>query len=349
MSGTQGNRRSIISATVDFDAPGKQLGVLRVPHSVHRSAYGHIAIPIAVIKNGKGPTVLLTGGVHGDEYEGPIALSKLVRKLNTTDVAGTIIVIPALNYPAFMAASRVSPIDSINLNRAFPGNRDGTVTEMIAHYVTTELLPRAAYLFDFHAGGSSLHYLPSLLVPFYGQGDDSAEIDRLVEAFAPPRVIRYDAEKALSGEDRVISNYARQLGVKFLTGEFGGGSSVNIEGLRAVEGGVLRYLDASGVLQLNEQLHRESCRTARSDRPQSYTMDDPGLFAFANGPGFFEPAFQLGETLEDGAVAGHIYSNVRPWDEPETIRFRTGGLAICIRTFAQVKAGDCLGHLARPV
>lgn len=143
---------SMITSTVDFDKQGIQFGVLNVPHSVHRSAYGCIPIPIAVLSGGEGPTVLLTGGVHGDEYEGPVALSKLARRIDVAEINGRIIIIPALNYPAFQVASRVSPIDSINLNRIFPGRRDGSITEMIAHYVNTKLLPIADYLFDFHAG-----------------------------------------------------------------------------------------------------------------------------------------------------------------------------------------------------
>ena len=57
---------SLMSTDIDFDREGLNTGVIRVPHSVHRSAYGHLTIPIAVAKNGEGPTVLLTGGVHGD-------------------------------------------------------------------------------------------------------------------------------------------------------------------------------------------------------------------------------------------------------------------------------------------
>ncbi len=64
---------SRITATVDFDREGFHVGTLRVPHSHDRSAYGHIAIPVAVRKSRTGPTLLLTGGTHGDEFEGPIA------------------------------------------------------------------------------------------------------------------------------------------------------------------------------------------------------------------------------------------------------------------------------------
>lgn len=68
---------SLITSEVDFDADGKQTGFLRLPHSVHRSAYGWIPIPIVMIKNGDGPTALLISGNHGDEYEGQVALTKL--------------------------------------------------------------------------------------------------------------------------------------------------------------------------------------------------------------------------------------------------------------------------------
>ena len=73
--------RSLITSEVDFDKDGRQTGFLRLPHSVHRSAYGWIPIPIISIKNGDGPTILLMAGNHGDEYEGQVALSKLCRAL----------------------------------------------------------------------------------------------------------------------------------------------------------------------------------------------------------------------------------------------------------------------------
>ena len=68
---------SPISATVDFDATGVQHGHLVLPYSRDDAAYGAVMIPIAVVANGEGPTVLLTGGNHGDEYQGPLSLLKL--------------------------------------------------------------------------------------------------------------------------------------------------------------------------------------------------------------------------------------------------------------------------------
>ncbi|RDJ20004.1 hypothetical protein DWF00_20555 [Bosea caraganae] len=134
-------QRSLISSFVSFDGEGVRRGYLGVPHSVQESAYGHIAIPIAVAKRGDGPTLLLTGGVHGDEYEGPLVLYRLMRALAELDPSGRGIILPSVNHPAFLAASRVSPIDQIDLNRCFPGSRDGTATQAIAHYVAAVLLP----------------------------------------------------------------------------------------------------------------------------------------------------------------------------------------------------------------
>ena len=154
---------SRITSTVDFDKNGRQTGFLRLPHSVHESAYGWIPIPIVCLKNGSGPTVLLNAGNHGDEYEGQVTLMKLIRELKPEQVQGRIIFNPASNFPAAMAGRRTSPIDGGNLNRSFPGDPDGTVTQQIAWYISSELLPLCDAVVDLHSGGSSLMYVPSVL------------------------------------------------------------------------------------------------------------------------------------------------------------------------------------------
>ena len=151
---------SLIFTNVDYNAQGKQVDWLYLPHSVTRSAYGALAIPIAVIRNGDGPTVFLMSGNHGDEYEGQITLAKLIRELEPEQVRGRIIILPAANLPAAMAGTRVSPIDQGNLNRAFPGDPQGTPTWAIAHYIDSVLYPLADFHHDLHSGGSSLKYVP---------------------------------------------------------------------------------------------------------------------------------------------------------------------------------------------
>src|SRR6476646_5666593 len=107
-----------ISTDIDYERAGKQQGCLRVPYSHNLAGWANILIPITVVNNGPGPTLLALGGNHGDEYEGPVALMKLARTIESAQVQGRLIIIPALNLPAVMAGTRLSPIDGVNLNRA---------------------------------------------------------------------------------------------------------------------------------------------------------------------------------------------------------------------------------------
>ena len=78
-----------ITPTVDFEKEGKQVGWLRLPHSVTRSAYGVLTIPVAVIKNGSGPQILVTAGNHGDEYEGQVVLTRMIQDLKPEEIKET--------------------------------------------------------------------------------------------------------------------------------------------------------------------------------------------------------------------------------------------------------------------
>ena len=82
------SHRNPIHCEIDLDAQGKHAGYLRLPHSVHRSAYGWLPIPIASIRNGDGPVALVMAGNHGDEYEGQIIVSQLMREIGSRWSAG---------------------------------------------------------------------------------------------------------------------------------------------------------------------------------------------------------------------------------------------------------------------
>jgi predicted deacylase len=324
---------SLISATVDYDRDGVQTGVLRLPHSHDRSAYGHIPIPVFVAKRGPGPTLLLTGATHGDEYEGPVALMHLMRGLADGPLKGRVIVVPGLNFPAYLAARRVSPIDEVNLNRAFPGQSRGTPTQLIADYVERVLMPLADVAIDLHAGGSSLNYLPTLFVMRSSDPAKQAEIDRLAQAFAPPRMLVMD----MLGEDRTIDQAAARNGVLFLTGEFGGAATVSPEGVAVVRRGLAGVMGALGMAPPPESAGAP-IRRMEVRGEQHYI--------FAPRPGIFEPAFRLGDEVKAGQRAGLVHDLHEPWRTPTEVTFQGSGLAICIRTFARVEPGDCLGHLA---
>lgn len=328
-------KQSPVSTDLDFDRIGFQLGSIRIPYSHDRSAYGHIPIPVAVLKAGEGPTVLLTGGTHGDEYEGPVALMKLLQRMPTLNIQGRLIVIPALNLPAVLNASRTSPIDRGNLNRAFPGKPDGSPTELIAHFVESELLPRADLFIDIHAGGSSLSYLPTLIMmPPADQGRRPL-YERLARAFAAPYTIDFD----LLGETRTSGAAALRQDALFFTGEFGGCATCSAEGTRIVESGLHRVLGVFGLFE-------SDAAAETSVRESRFLKVEKENYLFADCDGIFEPTFALGDDVKAGALAGRIYDPRAPMKAPTTIFFQADGKIICSRTFATVEAGDCLGHSA---
>lgn len=231
--------QSLISTDIDYERPGLQNGTLRVPYSHDRSAYGHIPIPITVLKGGDGPTVLLTGGNHGDEYEGPVALMKLIRRLPSMSIKGRLIVVPALNFPAFINGSRTSPIDRGNLNRVFPGARNGHITEMIAHYADTELFPRADVVIDLHAGGASFNHLPTVLAA------PPADISRSAETVNADalRVARH-AQRAIA--DQAGAQQRRRLDVAVLLRQVKAVAAVGNGALR--ETAVYRVAGKTGIV-----------------------------------------------------------------------------------------------------
>jgi N2-acetyl-L-2,4-diaminobutanoate deacetylase len=112
-------RPSTAFTTIDLDKQGKQIGFLMIPHSPHDDAWGVTRVPLAVISNGAGPTVVLEGGNHGDEYEGPITICELIRELDPGEIRGRLILMPANNVHAVIAGQRTSPVDGLNFNRTF--------------------------------------------------------------------------------------------------------------------------------------------------------------------------------------------------------------------------------------
>ena len=174
-----------IRATLDFTAQGKQIGDLRLPWSGNEQPLGYHPVPVAVLKNGTGPTLLLAGGTHGDEYEGPAALMQLLHSFNPAQLQGRLIIFPVLNTPAVTAGARCSPLDDGNLNRAFPGNRSGGPTSMIAQFIEDVVLPECDAAIDFHSGGNACVFAPLTMV-YLGAGTADKQASNWLENLTLP-------------------------------------------------------------------------------------------------------------------------------------------------------------------
>lgn len=327
--------KSPVTPSFDLKAEGKQRGYLQLAHSVHRSAYGKLMIPVIAINNGDGPRILLTAGNHGDEYEGQVALMKLARRLEVTDVRGRVLIIPALNLPAVEAGERTSPLDGGNLNRSFPGNPLGTPTEQIAHFVESVLLAETDFVIDLHSGGTSLEFAAPTLVA--RREREPAAFDkqkRLIELFGAP--LTYLVEEATGNDPGMIGACVRQ-GVGHLTTELGGAGRVSIAGTRIAEAGVLRVLNELGAL----------ARPLETSAPaHTRLLKRGGLnstsFVYAVDRGVFEPLVELGDEVEAGQAAGLLHFHHAPWRAPEIYRFGAAGVVIAKFRSGRVEAGDSL-------
>jgi predicted deacylase len=303
---------------------------------VTRSAYGNIAIPAAVIKNGEGPSVLLMAGNHGDEFEGQIGLCKLIRALEPEDIRGRVIAVPGINLPAALASARVSPIDNVNFNRAFPGDPNGTPTYAIAHYVDSVLFPMVQFFLDLHSGGSSLDYVP--FVSMRTSADPALNVRALaaLKSFGAPVGMVW----AHTIDAGFAETAALRHGLVSLGGEFGGGGSVSREGLRIVERGIRRFLVHAGCMP-EEALPAEAPPSTRVVEVRSRDY-----FVLAPDAGLFEPLVALAATVEAGEACGQVHFVDDPGREPVVARFRASGTVISQRHFGRVERGDCVAHLA---
>ncbi len=326
---------SLITSDVDFDAASKHTGYLRVPHSVHRSAYGWLPIPVVLIKHGDGPTLVLTGGTHGDEYEGQIAIANLARSLKAQDIRGRVILVPMLNAPAAEAGLRTSPIDGGNLNRLFPGDARGGPTEMIAHYVEEVLMPMADFAVDLHSGGSSLFYLPTLL---RGQGHREDERDSLLKmqaAFDLPYAWVFTSGGGRQSTARTLMGAANRNGVVSIMAELGGAGTVTPDILAWTERGLRRILHALGMLP---EYVPEPAQGTRELHVQG------SIYAYE--PGVWEPRVALGDDVVAGDVVAVIHHPETPLMPPTKVTSPYSGIVLCQRAMAQVVRGDAVFQIA---
>lgn len=332
-------QRSRVTTDVDFDKDGKQVGHLRVPHSRDSSGWGSLLVPIVSIKNGEGPTILFTGGNHGDEYEGPVALMKLVQTLEPAAIQGRVIVIPGLNFPALMAGKRLSPIDGKNMNRVFPGRRDGTITEIIAHYVQTEVAPLADAVFDLHSGGYSMFMVPYASTLYLDDPVQMAAAVAAVRAFrAPMAMVMEEIETEGTLDASVIA-----MGKVYVGTELGGGGVLTPETVAIAETGIRNVLIHFGVME------GEPVTAAWRGRTESRMMEVPSLdnYVMAMAEGIYEPLRELRDAVEAGAAVGQIHFVDALAHAPMVLTANASGVLFCRRAPGRVEKGDVVAVVAR--
>ncbi len=323
-------------ADIDLDSPGHRTGHVRLVHSDDRHAFAVIPVPIAVLAGETpGPTAFLSAGNHGDEYEGQAVLQRLLRTLDPAALRGRLIVMPALNLPAVRAASRVSPLDGGNLNRAFPGSPDAGPTAALAAWVAAHILPRAHFACDLHSGGASARYVPCAYLHWGGDTEFRRRKLAAARAFGAP----YTVIAAAAGATGSMTAESDRQGVLMVATEFGGAATLDAATTRLATECLHRLLHHAGLLN-----------ASTPPAATRFIVLQPAAAApMAEHPGLFEPAARLGDTVAAGALAGTVWPLTALGSPGIDVRFPQAGLIVAERARPMVEPGDLLFRLGDEV
>ncbi|MDA8746959.1 N(2)-acetyl-L-2,4-diaminobutanoate deacetylase DoeB [Litoreibacter sp.] len=324
--------QSPVRPTIPLEAQDVHHGFLKLPYSRDDSAWGSVMTPITVIANGDGPTALLCGANHGDEYEGPIALQELAVSLNPNDISGRVIILPMMNLPAFSAGLRCSPIDGANMNRSFPGRPDGTVTQKTCHFIATVLVPQSDIVLDFHSGGRTLDFLPFAAAHILDDKVQEAACMAAMQAFNAPYSVRMLEIDNVGMFDTEVE----AQGKVFVTTELGGAGTATARSVAIARKGIRNLLIHADIL--SGEPERSDC--------VALDMPDERCFVFAETAGLVEYLVDLGDDVATDQPIARIWPSDRSGQEPKICKAACDGILAGRHSPGLIKVGDFAGLVA---
>jgi predicted deacylase len=283
-----------------------------------------VDVPIIIERSKyKGPTVLFTAGIHGDEVNGIEIIRQLISKGINRPKTGTIICIPIINIFGFIQNAREFP-DGRDLNRSFPGNKSGSLAARVAFKLMNEIIPYVDYCLDFHSGGSNRFNAPQIRI----EKNDSLLL-KLATVFNPPFVLKSTNLK------KTFRNSCKKKGVPLLL--FEGGKSNYIDSVVSNTGvnGSKRVLHHLGMLRSNFKV---------SSPKKSPIFISKSKWLRAPKSGMFKPTIKTGDFVEKGQVIGHITD---PYGKIN-YRYKSAfsGYIINVNESPLIYQGDALFHIS---
>lgn len=289
---------------------------------------------IHTIDSGKtGPEVLITAGVHGDEYEPMITAGKLVDELPVMLQRGRVIIIPCVNESAYQLRSRCGA-DGLDLARTCPGNQHGSITEQVAFQVS-KLIGHATYYIDLHTGGKIFDIFPLAGYMLHSSPQVLDAQRKMAEAFRLPVIWGTDSR----AEGRTLS-VARDANVPAIYVEYGGPDPISARIVKEYAEGCRRVLESLDMLHWEDPVEKTFLYWVEDHR-----INNGHLQSKTPAPraGIFIPEVELGRTVQTGDLWGTVRDPVS--GEESTIRADSDGLVLFTRVSGNVKREDSLGGL----
>jgi len=283
-----------------------------------------------------GPHLLITGGVHGDEFEPVAAIRRLIRRLEAMStmpkfLRGRLTLVPVVNEAAFLSGARRAE-DGLDLARVCPGDPNGSVTERTGHALS-ELIRAADHYIDLHSGGTAFSVLP--LAGYMLHADEAIrDCQReMAKSFNLPIV--WGTSPDLDGRSLSV---ARDAGVPAIYAEYHGSGLCDPAGVDAYVAGCFSVMQ---MLEMIDGVPQTDCLV-------EHVIEDPrpasGVMQLCNPSpmtGLYEPTVELGARIDAGDLIGTVHDPLG--NESMPIPARKTGILLVQRTFSRVRKGESIG------
>ena len=269
-----------------------------------------------------GPVLMLSGGLHGDEINGVETIRRIIDQELYIPEAGTIICIPIINIYGFIHFSRSLP-DGKDMNRSFPGNKNGSLASRVAHYLMQDIIPMIDYGVDFHTGGADRTNYPQIRCLM----NDSKNTE-LAMAFNAPYTLNSPYRP------HSLRQAAAKLGKKILVYE--GGESGRFDEFAIQEA-------INGTLRLLNHLGMASRKLPKPDHKNRLISGSSWIRA--RNSGLFQTLVQSGEKVTKNQLVGYITD---PFGEFSVkLKSPIDGHVIGLQNNPILHMGDAVMHIGR--
>ena len=257
----------------------------------------HSKLPISIIKGTEpGPTLTIVAGVHGYEYPPIIAAQELIKEIQPEQVSGTLIIIPLANPNAFYNRTPfLNPQDNLNLNRVFPGNSSGTITERIANFVTNKVIAKTDVFIDVHGGDANEDLLP--FVCYYRNKSNPIQTNKaklLSESSDFEYIVSYPYTLKKDQAAKYAFKQAVQDGKVALSIECGKLGNLQKDAVKKIKKSIFNILSEMKMYEVEKE-----------DQVESISLDSQAYIK-SNHFGIFESDYSSGKEVKKGDVVGYI-------------------------------------------
>ena len=278
----------------------------------------------------EGPVLYVQAAVHGDEVNNVEVLRQVLASLDPQRMRGVLIAIPVINGPAFLARRRQNPIDREDMNRVWPGEKDGSTSSQMAFHLYQEAIRQAHYVIDLHTASSNY-----VLHVVYGAGDAASR--KLAEVFGLEVLLEEEVDQKLKQArfQGKLRNVLNALGIPAITPELGGTNRIEPANVALGVRGVTNVMKHLGMLTGEIALPNNPQITLKGSH-----LDD----VITTQGGFWLPQVKAGDRVREGDILGHVYS-LLTFEVSETVLAPYNGYVLGGPDSPVVNFGDDVANL----